>query len=166
MTNKNKMKYITTLLFSLILFSCGTQKKVSDLKCPENGVCTTEKHQNTTLIIKKDDIGSMYHQMEEHTDKTVFVYRFEQNKDEAYVDGHYNEEIIFEVDDSIFDKSFNKLKPNKILFGVFCYCKGKAGYYEVKNASVSYDKKSEIITVTIDEVIENQVLKTVEISNN
>lgn len=162
MTNKNKMKHITILLFSLILFSCGTQKKISD-KCPENGICRFEKHKNTALIIKKDDIGSLYHQTQEHSGKTTFAYFYEQNKDEAYMDGHYIEEIRFELDDSVFNKSFKNLKPDKILFGVFCYCKGKAGYYEVKNASVSYDKKSEIITVTIDEIIENQILKSVEI---
>ncbi len=157
------MKNIVSVLFGLLLFSCGTQKKVSESVCPENGSCRFEKHKNTALIIKKDDIGSLYHQAEEHSGKTTFAYFYEQNKDEAYMDGHYIEEIRFELDDSVFDKSFKNLKPDKILFGVFCYCKGKAGYYEVKNVSVSYDKKSKTITATLDEVIENQVLKSVEI---
>lgn len=157
------MKNIVSVLFGLLLFSCGTQKKVSESVFPENGSCRFEKHKNTALIIKKDDTGSLYHQAEEHSGKTTFAYFYEQNKDEAYMDGHYIEEIRFELDDSVFDKSFKNLKPDKILFGVFCYCKGKAGYYEVKNATVSYDKKSKTITVTLDEVIENQVLKSVEI---
>ena len=131
--------------------------------CSENGACRFEKHENTSLIIKKDDTGNIYHQKEERSGKTTFAYYYEQNKDGAYVDGHYIEEIIFELDNSVFNTSFKELKPDKILFGVFCYCKGKAGYYQVKNALVSYDKKSKLLTVTFDEIIENQILKSVEI---
>lgn len=162
---RNKMKHITALFFSLILFSCVTRKDTVGTisNCTENGICRFEKHKNTSLLIKKDDTGSIYHQAEIKSGKTTFVYYYEQNKDQAYIDGHYIEEIHFELDDSVFNKSFSNLKPDKILFGVFCYCKGKAGYYEVKNASVSYDKKSGIITVTLDEIIENQILKSVEI---
>ena len=154
------MKHIPIIFFSLILFSCGTQKKISESVCPENGICSFEKHENKSLIIKRDGIGSVYHQMEDHKGRTVFVYRYEQNKNADYMDGHYIEEIIFELDDSVFNKSFKNLKPNKILFGVFCYCKGKAGYYSVENASVSYHKKTKKIEVVINEVIENQHIKS------
>ena len=159
------MKHVTLLLFSLVLFSCITRKDTlrTIADCPENATCRFEKHKNTALIIKKDDIGSLYHQSEIRAGKTTFAYYYEQNKDQAHLDGHYIEEIRFEMDDAVFDKSFKNLKPTQILFGVFCYCKGKAGYYTVENALVSYDKKSETITLTLDPIIENQILKTIEI---
>jgi len=159
------MKYILSILSALVLFSCATQKDTIQTisECPENGTCRFEKHQNTALIIAKDDIGSLYHQSKEQPGKTTFAYYYEQNKNEDYVDGHYIEEIRFEMDDVVFDKSFKNLNPNQILFGVFCYCKGKAGYYAVENALVSYDKKSGVIKVTLDEIIENQILKSIEI---
>lgn len=158
------MKYIITLLFGFLLTSCiSTQDKalLFAADCPENGVCRLETHKNTSLIIKKDDIGSLYHQMEESLGKTTFAYYYEQNIEQAYLDGHYIEEIRFEMNDAAFDNSFKNLKPTQILFGVFCYCKGKAGYYTVENALISYDKKSETITVTIDQIIENQILRTI-----
>src|SRR5690554_859746 len=112
------MKYIQSILFALVLFSCATQKDTPKTisECPESGICRYEKHQNTALIIAKDDIGSLYHQSEIHAGKTTFVYYYEQNKDEAYIDGHYIEEIRFEMDNVVFDTSFKNLKPNQILF--------------------------------------------------
>lgn len=159
------MKQFTLLLFSLVLFSCVTQKDTigTIADCPANATCRFEKHKNTALIIKKDDGGGLYHQAEIRAGKTTFTYYYEQNKDQAHLDGHYIEEVRFEMDNAVFNKSFKDLKPTQILFGVFCYCKGKAGYYTVENALVSYDKKSETITVTLDQIIENQILKTIEI---
>lgn len=154
------------LLICLTLFSCVTRKdvigQVSD--CPEDGKCRFEYHKNTSLIIKKDDLGSLYHQTEVSSGKSVFVYKFEQNIDQAYVDGHYVEEIIFEIDNNKLQNDFQDYKPNQIMFGVFCYCKGKAGYYQTDNSRISFDKKTNKITITIGEVIEDQLLKTVAFS--
>ncbi|MFA5556550.1 MAG: hypothetical protein WCY06_09015 [Flavobacteriaceae bacterium] len=159
------MKYVV-IFFSFVLFSCGTQKQVSEstFKCPESGECKYEKHENKSLIIKKDDTGGRYYQMEDHQEKTVFVYRYEKNTDKAYLDGHYIEEIIFEINNEVLEDDFTSLKPDKILFGVFCYCKGKAGYYKVENPSVTYQKKSKKITVSVNQIIEEQIFTTVEFS--
>lgn len=160
------MRYIVILL-GFVFFSCGTHKINSPVfKCPPIGVCSYEKHENKSLIIKRDDIGALYYQTEDYSGKTVFVYRYEQNVDKSYIDGHYIEEIIFEINNEVLKGDFKDLKPDKILFGVFCYCKGKAGHYVVENSSVSYQKKTNTIIISINQILENQILNTVEIPFN
>ncbi len=154
------------VIIGFVLFSCSTQKNVttSTQDCPEDGVCRFEQHHNKSLNIKKDDTGALYHQMENTFDKTVFQYFYQRNKDEAYMDGHYIEEVIFEIDSSSLNSDFHNQKPNKILFGVFCYCKGKAGYYEVEKALISFDKKHKKISVQINgDIIDNQILNSFEL---
>lgn len=162
-------KYIVTLLSvitPLLLFSCSSKKEMvhSKQQCPENGICRFEQHPNKSLIIRKDDIGALYHQMEDNAGKTVFHYFYERNKEEAYVDGHYMEELIFEIDNTVLESSFENQKPNQILFGVFCYCKGKAGYYALTDTVISFDKKHKKISVWINgDIIDDQVLTFFEI---
>jgi len=156
------MKHLLILLSICCLVSCKTQKNEisKHTNCPENGTCSFEKHENQSLIVQKDDIGGLYYQMEEIQGKNVFIFRYNRNKKENLIDGHYTEEILFEVDNSAFEKSFTNIEPEKSLFGVFCYCKGKAGYYLPENISISFDQKTEVITITIEELVENQVLRT------
>lgn len=161
-----KNKLIIAVIIGVFLFSCSSKKEMVNSKqdCPENGVCRFEQHQNKSLIIRKDDTGAIYHQMKDDVEKTVFHYFYERNKDETYLDGHYTEEIIFEIDTASLESSFENQKPDQILFGVFCYCKGKAGYYAVRNGTVSFDKKHKKISVLINgDIIDNQILNTFEL---
>jgi len=152
------MKYLLILFSVCCLGSCKIQKNeiVKHTDCPEKGTCSFEKHENKSLLIKKDDLGGLFYRMEEIQGKNVFLFRYNRNKNENLIDGHYTEEILFETDNSLFDKTFKLLKPEKALFGVFCYCKGKAGYYPTENTLISFDKETETITITIEQIIENQ----------
>jgi len=165
------MKYLLILFSVCCLVSCKTTKKNKTSKqknYPESsGVYDIfNEYKDETLVIKKDDIGKIYYQKEVSKGKTVFSFSQEQNKNPNYMDGHYTEEIIFELDNSVFDESFNDLKPEKALFGVFCYCKGKAGYYPTENTLISFDKETKTITITIEQIIENQVLSTIKLVKN
>lgn len=157
------MRYFI-LLFSFVLVSCSTQKMTTLVPpCPEGVECPSEIHQGQRLVIKKDDTGQLYYKLEEDKDKTVFIYHYKQNMEESYIDGHYNEEIVFELDNSMLKKSFKDIKPTQSLFGVFCYCKGKAGYYPLENPSVSYDVKTKSLIFVLEHVVENQVVTIFEI---
>lgn len=157
------MRYFIAIL-SFILVSCGVQKATTLVPpCPDDVECPTEIHQGKALVIKKDDTGQMYYNLEDDKDKTVFIYHYKQNMEESYIDGHYNEEIVFELDNSMLKKSFKDIKPTQSLFGVFCYCKGKAGYYPLENPSVSYDVKTKSLIFVLEQVVENQVVTIFEI---
>lgn len=159
------MRYFIAV-FSFILISCGTQKVTTLVPpCPDDVDCLSEIHQGKTLVIKKDDTGQMYYNLENDVDKTVFIYHYKQQMDESYMDGHYNEEVIFELDNKLLKKSFTNIKPSQSLFGVFCYCKGKAGYYPLANTMVSYDKKTKNLTFVLEQVVENQVINIFEIKH-
>jgi hypothetical protein len=157
------MRYFI-LLFSFVLVSCSTQK-INTLipPCPEDVECPSEIHEGHRLVVKKDDTGQLYYNLEEDKDKTVFIYHYKQNMDESYIDGHYNEEIVFELDNSMLKNSFKDIKPTQSLFGVFCYCKGKAGYYPIENSRVSYDVKTKNLIFVLEQVVENQVVSIFEI---
>lgn len=159
------MKKLLFLPVLMLFAACVTKKDTIGTlsNCPSEGVCKYTRHKNTALEIKKDDVGSLYYQKVTQSGKTTFTYVYEQNKDQAYVDGHYIEEIVFEVDDSFFDKDVENQPLKKVLFNVSCFCKGKAGGYEVPEATISYNKKAKNLTVTIDTVIEGQVLKVIQI---
>lgn len=161
-----KNKLIIAVIIGLVAFSCSTiPKKTTTLAqaCPEGGVCRFEQLPAKSLNIKKDDTAAFYYQIENSTGKTVFQYFYERNKEEAYLDGHYIEEVVFEIDSSALSADFDNQKPNHILFGVFCYCKGKAGYYQVEEALVSFDKKHKKISVQINgDIIGNQILNAFE----
>jgi len=162
------MRYLLILCFVCFLVSCKTKKPNwpdGQSNCPENtGVYDLfNVYENETLVIKKDDIGKLYYQKEESEGKMVFAISQEQNKNPNYADGHYTEEIIFELDNSVFDESFENFTPKKILFGVFCYCKDKAGYYPTENTLISFDKETKTMTVTIEQIVENQILDTLRL---
>jgi len=161
------MKYLLILLSVCCLLSCKTTKKNKNTEqtnsSKNSGIYNIfEKYKDKSLIIKKDDIGRLYYQTEDAEGKTTFLLREEQNQNTGYMDGHYTEEILFELENSVFDESFYDLKPEKALFGVFCYCKGKAGYYPTENTLISFDKEAKTITITVEQIIENQVLAEIQ----
>jgi len=162
------MKYLLILFSICCLVSCKTQNsktpKQSNFAEIDSVYIFWKEYKSRTLSIKKDDIGGLYYQMKEAEGKTTFLFRYEQNETPDYTDGHYSEEILFELEESVFYESFKDTKPDKTLFGVFCYCKGKAGYYPTEGILISFDKKTKIITITIDQLIENQILSTIKLT--
>jgi len=164
------VKHLLILLSVCCLVSCKTTQKNKNTEQTNSSESSGrysifEKYKDKSLVIKKDDIGGLYYQTEEAVGKTIFLLGEEKNQNAGYMDGHYREEILFELDNSVFDRSFNDLKPEKVLFGVFCYCKGKAGYYSTESTLISFEKETKTITITIEQIIENQVLSTIKLVN-
>lgn len=170
------MKKIILLHFTFLAISCGSNYNSNELKstnnasfkiesiCPKNGECKFEIIQNKSLEIETDGIGKIYYKINESTDKNVYRYNYSDKiKDTLLQDAGYHEEIVFEIEKNKKDFSFtnHELKATKMVFGVFCYCKGKAGYYEVNEGNLKRIKNE--LSIIIPAIVDNQKTKEIQI---
>ena len=158
--------------FVLLLISCSTNKPKSDLgapsftiqnPCPNDGNCSFELIKNKSILPKTDGIGKPYYELVDNAEKSVYLYNY-SNKviDSTLQDAGYREEIIFEIENKLADFNYSglEIQNTKMFFGVFCFCRGKAGYYPVSTGSVS--KKNNAISIEIPSIVSNQ--KTVKLN--
>jgi hypothetical protein len=82
----------------------------------------------------------------------VIKYYFNKKDNPVIQDDSYREEIMIETDS---DLSKLSSANTKVVFGVFCFCRDRAGYYEVKNATTEY--KNNQLHVTLPEVVSGQL---------
>jgi hypothetical protein len=165
------MKKAAILSLILLLSACAGQNLQQALKqnnpertCPENGSCTVEILQNTTLVVKDDVAGKFYYKTETSPDFTVIRYKYTKDTNPALADAGYTEEVVFEVDNNskILSYSGSTIQKTKMLFGVMCFCKGKAGFYKVESGSISY--KDNKLQITVPDIVEGQKLKDITLS--
>lgn len=165
------MKNFAVLSLALLLASCAGQnlqqaldKNNTSQTCPETGSCTVEIMRNTALIIKDDIEGKFYYKTENNTDFTVIRYKYVKDTNPALADAGYTEEVVFEVDNNTKTLSYTgkDMQNTKILFGVMCFCKGKAGFYKVESGSIDY--KNEKLIIMLPDIVEGQKLKDITIS--
>ena len=161
------MKKILVLLLIITVFTgCKCKKeavqndkeltmKISN-ECPENAVCTQEIFKDSALKVEIDGANKPYYTVVKQSGTTVYKYEMAENQDQQYVDGGYREEIIFELPSNFKNGTItdNTITNTKALFGVFCYCKGKAGYYPIEEGSIT--KTDESITIEIPSIVEGQ----------
>ena len=154
------MKKLTiALAFAVVLVACGSQKTLLQSgkynlqsECPANGDCTFVVAKDSSMTLVEDGVGKMRYNMTSHEGKSILTYKYNKKSDPRAQDDFYSEEVIIETNSDI--ASLNKDSEIKMLFGVFCYCKGVAGYYEAKDGYAEYrDGK---VIITIPKVIENQ----------
>ena len=162
------MKKVLSISFLfLTILSCCTSKKTipkeNKIKtsqiltpCPEGFECTLEVLPNKTMIVKNDGIGGTYFEVEDLSGITVYHYTYKQKTDKQYQDAGYREEIIFELDSETKDLKLSneELQNAKMLFGVWCYCKGKAGNYKIIKGNFS--KKGNNISIDFPAVVSDQ----------
>ncbi|HEU4496300.1 MAG TPA: hypothetical protein VFR70_04545 [Flavobacterium sp.] len=168
------MKKIVLFPIVLLAIACSNTKSASTPKetanmktantCPENANCSFEIIQGQSLNIKTDGIGKIYYELEDNPNTAVYLYKYEEKTaDKTLQDAGYREEIVFEIDKNLstFSISGKELRSVKMLFGVFCYCKGKAGYYTVNNGSIN--KTESDLTIAIDPIVDNQKITKIKI---
>lgn len=147
------MKKIIVLFLLGLLFSCNAQKNVSSTMakitsgCPSDGTCEVEILKNKQLILHYDDLGGMYYDIKEQEGTTVIHYQYNKTTQANLQDGHYREDIIFEIKNS--DKSLNltdsALQQTKLIFGRHCFCKGQTGYFKVEKGKLNLSSKKDEI---------------------
>lgn len=142
-------------LIALLVFSCKTSEipksnsSVEDTillttNCPDDGTCTFDVIQNSSMKILTDDIGALYPQFYK---SEAIVLKFEYKKEEQTntADGGYTELIYLEIDkeDLELELENSKLEQVKLLFGRLCFCKGSSGYFKITDGNLSIKKKNE-----------------------
>lgn len=143
----------------------NSKKAKIESSCLEEGTCSFEILQNKSMNVKTDDIGKTYYELEENPDKVVFLYKYQKKiADKTLQDAGYTEEIVFEMNKDYTDFSFSDkgIQSTKMLFGVFCYCKGKAGNYKVTKGSLI--KKGSDLQIDIPSIVDNQIITHIKIS--
>lgn len=140
------------ILFSLLLLSCATQKQsdINDIpiqkECPLDGLCTLSVFNNKQLILLKDDLGGIYYDIKENKGTTVIHYQYNKTTQANLQDGHYREDVLFEIKTS--GKSLNlrdaELQQTKLIFGRHCFCKGQTGYFQINKGSMQIHQHSSL----------------------
>ena len=158
------MKKSILLIFLGVLASCGVAKNPVASKaiitsvCPESGTCTIEIMKDKSLSVKIDDLKRPYYTLEVMPGRVVVKYTYTKNRNPDYADDGYTEEVIFETDENFTQIDADK---NKLLFGVQCFCRGKAGFYKVQDALVTY--KNENLHISLPAVVDGQLTRTVDV---
>lgn len=166
------MKKIAFAFLPFLLIACASKKDSVSLEerkaviqsyCPENGECKIEILQNKSLDIKTDGTGMPYYTLEDAVGKVVVRYTYDFIVPKDVEDAGYTETIIFETDKEF--SNLNKANPKdlKMLFGVQCFCRGKAGFYRVEKGLVDYSDKQLIIKL-YDSIVDEQRLNNALIS--
>ena len=163
-------KILVFLIVITTSFGCHCKKAaVADAKkhtakiikdCAENAVCTEDIFKDSALEIATDGADKPYYTIVAQPGTTVYRYQMAENQDQQYLDGGYREELIFQLpsDFQPGTVSGKQIFETKALFGVFCYCKGKAGYYTLKAGKITKTDKE--ITLEIPKVVEDQKVFT------
>lgn len=155
-----------TLLFlsALVLCSCATKKPIGNeaaliSECPKDGTCTIELFENKSIVVKKDDFGSVYYNLEDNTSTSVAKYTYSRKVKGDIQDAGYREEVIMELRKGEEGATSNASSP--MLFGRFCFCKGQTGYYVIAHRNLSTTSKSNLQTVDMDFKIDEvpQIIK-------
>lgn len=166
------MKNYSIMLASLFLFSCNCFKqtvKVNPKKivleslCPKEGDCKIEILENKKMTVLDDGTGSLYYQLEDDLKHKVIKYTYDKKVEADLQDANYREEIVFEIENEFKEETISNenLQNVKMLFGRFCYCKGQAGNFKVKNGNLKITKDKIDLDFEIKEV--PQIIKNISI---
>ena len=165
-------KSLFLLIILSLLSSCKSKKTALNVSgksnsvilsgCPENSTCALEIKNNSALTLTTEPDGKPFYTIIPQNGTTVYRYEMTQNQDQQYMDGGYREEIIFQLPSDFKNGvlSDKELLQTNALFGVFCYCKGKAGYYSIGKGTIT--KTDQSIRISIPELVEGQKVMEIE----
>lgn len=161
-------KLLFLLLIGTVIYSCKCKKNTIEkaketlTDCPVNAKCTKEVHKDSALFVEKDAMGKPLFSIVSKRGSTVYHYQMTEKQDEQYMDAGYREEIIFELPSNLKNETISgkQIATTKAIFGVFCYCKGKAGYYVIQDGTIT--KLDNTITIEIPAIVEEQKVRIVK----
>lgn len=163
------MRNIFFAIFACLLLSCATKKQKEHIifenytvlsQCPEAGTCQFSIAKDTALTLASSGNGALYYRLTPMPGHIVIKYTYDKKTNPAYADGSYREEFLFETDENFSNlKTYNPYI--KKIFGLHCFCKGKAVYYTTDDARVQYVNK--VLRFTVPAVSEGQVITEVEV---
>jgi hypothetical protein len=143
------MRFSSFIVFTLLLFnlsscksqktgvtktaSTGDEKKLLKMDTLKNGSKKLFIFKNKKLELI-ESYGFYSYKMVEHNKTDVIQYVYAINQDQIAYDGGYREEVVFEIPNDITEKSYAdaELQNTGMLFGRYCFCRGKNGIFKVK----------------------------------
>ena len=143
-----------TVVFGLIAFilSCKAQLPSKEeltltSDCPKYGTCQIELHKNKSLVVIYDNFGGMYYELKETAGKSVIHFQYNKTTQANLQDGHYREDIIFEIKNSTNKLALadSELQQTKLIFGRHCFCKGQTGYFKIEKGRLNLSSKKDEI---------------------
>lgn len=140
------MRVLTILMFSFLLLnlaSCKTKQNGSQEKTllKMDSIKNTAKKmylfKNKKLELS-ESYGSLVYKMVDNEKTNVIQFLYEKDMDKVAYDGGYKEEIVFEFPNSVSEQNYKdvELQNTKMLFGRYCFCRGKTGLYYVKEGQL------------------------------
>lgn len=161
------MKRISLIVITALTFACSGTKETTPKNinvsrgmpeiCPVTGTCTFEILKDSALVYKiNESTGRLYYETTKSPGKSILKYTYDKTRNVDLQDDFYTEEVIIETDNDITKLNGGKVK---MVFGVFCYCKGTAGYYEVKEGTANY--KDGRIIINTPNVVPNQLTTSI-----
>ena len=140
------MRFFTILVYSFLALNLSSCKTVKD-SAEKKMLLSADSIDNTSKKIyllknKKLEViminGSLSYKMEDNEKTSVLLFVYEKNIDQAAYDGGYREEIIFEIPNGAAEKRYSddELQNTKMLFGRYCFCRGKNGLFKVKKGKL------------------------------
>lgn len=134
-----KIIAITILAFS----SCSVKNNLpieayESTNYPTDGVCTIEILKNKTMIVGTNEDSTMTYTLADDLKHSVVRFQYKRDMNQSEYDGSYREMTVFEIDNSILSQVIaNEELPNtKMLAGIFCFCKGRAGLHKVNKGKL------------------------------
>ena len=120
---------------------------------------------NSTLIIKEDNIGHLY-PIVESGNNIVVEYKYQEDGQDGTVDGDYSETLHFEISKNTKELYLkdDQLTGVKLLFGKHCFCRGEAGYYFINKGKFKVVKSDKEIYFDIDFSMEEPYSKLIRVS--
>ncbi|MDT0295169.1 hypothetical protein ACFQ3R_04985 [Mesonia ostreae] len=158
------MKSFFALSLVILMFSCDSTKSTSDEKssntlspdekqemsknissitlesgCLPAGDCNLEVMPNTKMDFKIDTAEMLYPEFVDDLHTNTVKFSYNEDTDKELMDGHYREEVYFEVKNGTKEMNLQdmELKDVNFLYGRFCYCKGSAGYFKVDKGNLT-----------------------------
>ena len=166
------MKRIAFLyITALFLLSCTAGKKTAlstentsvSSPCPPQTDCTVEVMKDKSLLVKTDDTGHTYYNLQDTPGKTVIKYSYKKIVEAQLADAGYSETLIFETDGSAANLNYTgkDIQKVQLLFNVQCFCRGKAGVYKVEEGTLAYANKK--LHIEIPQLVDGQATRVVDI---
>lgn len=162
------MRKIVLFLAVLSLASCQCKKAIAQAnsasltsECPKEGTCKIELLKNKSMVVKQDEFGSLFYNLEDNNSKTVVKYVYNKTVKGDIQDANYREEVIFEIsnDTGNLHVSDAALQNNQVLFGRFCFCRGQTGYYKISQGNLTVNNNKAALDFKTDQV--PQIIKQV-----
>lgn len=161
------MKTIIPILVLCVLSACKSTTAITNntkvnlqSECPE---CSVMLLQNKSVSIKQDDTMAYYYNLTESTTHSVIKVSYTSGKS-TYQDSGYIEEFIFMIPNNSTEANwqYKEITKTNALLNIQCYCKGKAGIYQLTNGNISL--KNNTIAITLPELVSDQKLHELTIT--